>query len=64
MTEYTWEIIKDLTSDAEAHLEKMRGLRRSFACKKCGGSGSVDLSREPCSTAQIDCPECDGKGYA
>lgn len=32
------------------------------ACKRCGGSGSVDLSREPCSTATMDCPDCDGKG--
>lgn len=59
-----WEMIKDACTEAEMHHLKLRELYRLFACKKCGGSGQVDLSREPCSTAQIDCPKCDGKGYA
>lgn len=33
-------------------------------CKACGGSGSVPVSKEPCSTDLTDCRVCDGTGNA
>jgi len=31
-------------------------------CKRCEGTGKVALSREPCSTDEITCPNCKGSG--
>lgn len=32
------------------------------ACGRCGGTGSMDVSKEPCSTAVRDCFHCSGTG--
>lgn len=47
--------------DADDHYKQY--IDGKVKCAKCGGFGSVDLSREPCSTAMIDCSSCNGEGY-
>jgi excinuclease UvrABC ATPase subunit len=44
-------------------LRELENAFSAIACKECGGSGCVDVSREPCSTAMCDCQKCDGKGF-
>lgn len=33
------------------------------ACRRCGGRGQIDASREPCSTDTCDCDLCGGSGF-
>lgn len=63
MNDEQWAALRKLQCDTATLLSESAALIRSFACKRCGGTGQVDLSREPCSTATYDCPTCDGKGY-
>lgn len=37
-------------------------LNSMVPCKRCGGSGTIAVSKEPCSTAITDCLTCNGKG--
>lgn len=70
MTEQQFNELKKSKLQASINLEnanltfnQIERTFRLFACKECGGSGSVDVSREPCSTAMRNCPECNGKGF-
>jgi excinuclease UvrABC ATPase subunit len=53
----------DTLDKARFAVSQLERTFRLFACKECGGSGNVDVSREPCSTAICDCSNCDGKGF-
>lgn len=63
MNHALWAQLLAARANAAALAADLDEIIRSAACKKCGGSGDLPLSREPCSTAMIDCPECDGEGW-
>lgn len=63
MNHTIWTTLKQSRDDARALLNRLDFLVREAACKNCGGSGYVPLSREPCSTSETECPTCDGEGW-
>ena len=50
--------------EIDAALAAARSTGGSAKCRRCEGTGKVALSREPCCTDEITCPDCKGSGNA
>ena len=45
-------------------IDAARAGEEGAKCKRCEGTGKVALSREPCCTEEITCPDCKGSDNA
>lgn len=55
--------VRDVLNTARYALAELEKAFLAIACPMCGGSGSVSVSDEPCSTGTSECFNCDGKGH-